>query len=258
MRGEVSSASPARPLEAPSPCPENSARHESEKDSHSHSRAARLPRLAFAILRRQAKPRNSKARPVAGPDAGRKPGKFVFWQNQLSRNQTPSQAENHVSVKGLFCAGFRPSRRFIRKPKEQIAMAEKQSEPSTALPFSARIKTACIVNLRAEIDRRCGVPYGWLKIYKVLRMPCSPNFGPASRPAGRRISVPWHRPSAPPSREPRSTLAKSRPRQAPRAGDHRRRQGQRLIKASLCAAEVAGTIREHCRGENGPNDPKPS
>jgi len=29
-------------------------------------------------------------------------------------------------------------------------------------------KTACIVNLQAEIDRLGGVPYGWIRIYEVL------------------------------------------------------------------------------------------
>ncbi len=29
-------------------------------------------------------------------------------------------------------------------------------------------KTACIINLHAEIDRRGGVPYGWIRIYEVL------------------------------------------------------------------------------------------
>jgi len=29
-------------------------------------------------------------------------------------------------------------------------------------------KTACIVNLHAEIEKRGGVPYGWIRIYEVL------------------------------------------------------------------------------------------
>jgi hypothetical protein len=29
-------------------------------------------------------------------------------------------------------------------------------------------KTACIVNLQAEIDRQGGVPYGWMRVYEVL------------------------------------------------------------------------------------------
>ena len=47
-------------------------------------------------------------------------------------------------------------------------MTEKQFGTTYGPPLQRGDKTACIVNLQAEIDRRGGVPYGWLKIYEVL------------------------------------------------------------------------------------------
>ncbi|MGP0076207.1 MAG: helix-turn-helix domain-containing protein [Bryobacteraceae bacterium] len=47
-------------------------------------------------------------------------------------------------------------------------MTEKQFGSVYGPPLQRGDKVACIVNLRAEIDRRGGVPYGWLKIYEVL------------------------------------------------------------------------------------------
>jgi hypothetical protein len=47
-------------------------------------------------------------------------------------------------------------------------MIEKQFGTEYGPPLQRGDKTACIVNLHAEIDRHGGVPYGWLKIYEVL------------------------------------------------------------------------------------------
>jgi len=47
-------------------------------------------------------------------------------------------------------------------------MIEKQFGAEYGPPLRRGDKTACIVNLHAEIDARGGVPYGWLKIYEVL------------------------------------------------------------------------------------------
>ena len=47
-------------------------------------------------------------------------------------------------------------------------MIEKQFGAEYGPPLQRGDKTACIVNLHAEIDARGGVPYGWLKIYEVL------------------------------------------------------------------------------------------
>jgi hypothetical protein len=47
-------------------------------------------------------------------------------------------------------------------------MTEKQFGPDYGPPLQRGDKTACIANLHAEIDRRGGVPYGWLRIYEVL------------------------------------------------------------------------------------------
>src|SRR5271169_4017752 len=35
-------------------------------------------------------------------------------------------------------------------------------------PLQRGDKTACVANLHAEIERRGGVPYGWMKIYETL------------------------------------------------------------------------------------------
>jgi len=47
-------------------------------------------------------------------------------------------------------------------------MIEKQFGTEYGPPLQRGDKTACIVNLHAEIDRRGGVPYGWMRIYEVL------------------------------------------------------------------------------------------
>lgn len=47
-------------------------------------------------------------------------------------------------------------------------MTEKQFGTMYGPPLQRGDKTACIVNLQADIDRRGGVPYGWTKIYEVL------------------------------------------------------------------------------------------
>jgi len=47
-------------------------------------------------------------------------------------------------------------------------MTEKQFGNDYGPPLKRGDKTACIINLRAEIDRRGGVPYGWVRIYEVL------------------------------------------------------------------------------------------
>ena len=47
-------------------------------------------------------------------------------------------------------------------------MIEKQFGTEYGPPLNRGDKTACIANLHAEIDRRGGVPYGWMKIYETL------------------------------------------------------------------------------------------
>jgi hypothetical protein len=78
------------------------------------------------------------------------------------------QAKKHFFANGLICAGFRPLRAVIHNPMESIIMIEKQFGTVYGPPLQRRDKTACIVNLHAEIDRIGGVPYGWIKIYETL------------------------------------------------------------------------------------------
>lgn len=47
-------------------------------------------------------------------------------------------------------------------------MIEKQFGTIYGPPLQRGDKTACIISLQAEIDRRGGVPYGWMRIYEVL------------------------------------------------------------------------------------------
>ena len=47
-------------------------------------------------------------------------------------------------------------------------MIEKQFGTDYGPALQRGDKTACIVNLQAEIDRLGGVPYGWMKIYETL------------------------------------------------------------------------------------------
>ena len=47
-------------------------------------------------------------------------------------------------------------------------MIEKQFGTQYGPPLQRGDKTACIASLHAEIDRRGGVPYGWMKIYETL------------------------------------------------------------------------------------------
>lgn len=47
-------------------------------------------------------------------------------------------------------------------------MTEKQFGTEYGPPLKRGDKTACTANLHAEIDRRGGVPYGWIRIYEVL------------------------------------------------------------------------------------------
>jgi hypothetical protein len=47
-------------------------------------------------------------------------------------------------------------------------MIEKQFGTEYGPALQRGDKTACIVNLQAEIDRLGGVPYGWMRIYEVL------------------------------------------------------------------------------------------
>jgi hypothetical protein len=47
-------------------------------------------------------------------------------------------------------------------------MIEKQFGTAYGPALQREEKTACIVNLQAEVDRRGGIPYGWMRIYEVL------------------------------------------------------------------------------------------
>jgi Helix-turn-helix domain len=47
-------------------------------------------------------------------------------------------------------------------------MTEKQFGTQYGPPLQRGDKTACIVSLHTEIERRGGVPYGWIKIYETL------------------------------------------------------------------------------------------
>ena len=47
-------------------------------------------------------------------------------------------------------------------------MIEKQFGPDYGSALRRGDKTTCIINLRSEIDRLGGVPYGWVKIYETL------------------------------------------------------------------------------------------
>jgi len=47
-------------------------------------------------------------------------------------------------------------------------MIEKQFGTTFGPPLERGDKARCIVNLRAQINRRGGVPYGWIAIYEVL------------------------------------------------------------------------------------------
>ncbi len=47
-------------------------------------------------------------------------------------------------------------------------MTEKQFGTQYGPPLQRGDKTACIVSLQTEIDRRGGVPYGWMKVYETL------------------------------------------------------------------------------------------
>jgi hypothetical protein len=70
------------------------------------------------------------------------------------------QAKNDAFANGLFCADFRPLRRFTHNPRERITMIEKQFGTEYGPALQRGDKTACIVSLQAEIDRLDGVPYG--------------------------------------------------------------------------------------------------
>ena len=47
-------------------------------------------------------------------------------------------------------------------------MIEKQFGTEYGPALQRGDKAACIVSMQAEIDRRGGVPYGWMRIYEVL------------------------------------------------------------------------------------------
>jgi hypothetical protein len=47
-------------------------------------------------------------------------------------------------------------------------MTEKQFGTLYGPPLQRGDKAACILSLQAEIDRRGGIPYGWMKIYEAL------------------------------------------------------------------------------------------
>jgi len=47
-------------------------------------------------------------------------------------------------------------------------MIEKQFGTQYGPSLQHGEKAACMVNLQAEIDRRGGVPYGWMRVYEAL------------------------------------------------------------------------------------------
>jgi hypothetical protein len=58
-------------------------------------------------------------------------------------------------------------------------MIEKQFGTLYGPALQRSDKTACIANLHAEIDRRGGIPYGWIRIYEVLLFAFyNPRTGP--------------------------------------------------------------------------------
>ncbi len=84
---------------------ENSARHESEKDSHSAfmRRGSRILPFDFSEL---ADPRNSKARQWRAVQSGVNRGNLVLSQTEFPRNQRPSQAEKTHFRQRVFLRRF--------------------------------------------------------------------------------------------------------------------------------------------------------